>query len=1082
MTARSSPRRAARWFASGATLLVLLVFLAQNASNSRPVGAQGVVYCPSPPAGMKFLYDPQLRHPFDNPNESEYTCAYIEDPAPTFGAATLRLTIRWMTGPPEWKTTNVYCHDSFPSLNVNERTGEMSGHYLDLDRIVNSYFKTVGDISPDVAAAGAIELFSYARQFAIPCPDDGSSSPQTSTPAPTATVVAATEEPTATPENTPGGLLGCPGIAGFEIAIGSGEVRDAGAGNYQRYFACRYFDDDGNSGLQISARWDWAAAPAGSGPTSCGLPPLRDVLGSGNKYGYNYSPTKAALVSWQESNPTGLSHDQMSALAAPLLPAAEALAVPCPGGDADAGVGGAVATGGSGDTSPDTSADSSGTTGTDDGSVTGDGDAATAEGSDELSPVADFILGEDGGEVSPSEAAGAAAAAAGLIGITSLILVWLNSPELGSELVSAGRSVVGSLTGGGGDLETPDVPRVEPLQPDLPPVEVEIPVLTQDVVDRWTALGADGQGRVFDVTGQQIATIDGDGVVTDLGGRPITAIEPEFGVRSFTDADGRVIEYSGSGQPVQRTETASGPAFTPVEDLPTATSLRPDLDANVAARWTGVGAGPDGEIHGADGSVIGRIDVDGNMRTLDGRTITGYAQPEGGRVPEVYIEGGETLRTPGAGPAPAAVEIPAGTGGDDELAGLVRQTTEAQAAQRANQAADTSVRDPNAAGDTSVRPPTDAPDAGTAAAAPDAAIAASEVDAPAARPGADADADGTPRPTDTPEADGADGPRGASVLGAALDAQGLIDSVQRDLAAGRSVGEAVTRGVTGTWAGNAIGDVLEGSTDVRMTLLGASILPNGVNNILPDQFAANTVTTGIDAWGALVGDAATSLGEGELSTSELDQFATSLADRPGADPYAGYARMGDLLGEELGDADMNPVTMLGNLAEDFARMDEQDVIVEQALEASASFEQEAFDGTHGTILRGLSTATRVATDPPDAAEFASDSLQIARVAWDDFTGGGDTGGFGPGFWEEIAEHNNESIRGIPVVGTVFDGYAQLGTGLVDQGPAEFGTEMVEGAAALAEEGAMLAAETAAQATAAASDYAVATYDSIASWF
>jgi hypothetical protein len=576
-------------------------------------------------------------------------------------------------------------------------------------------------------------------------------------------------------------------------------------------------------------------------------------------------------------------------------------------------------------------------------------------------------------------------------------------------------------------------------------------------------------------------------VVTDLNGNPVTAMTPEFGVTGFTDSQGRVIEYGEAGVPVQRTETPRGPVFTPVEDLPTATELRPDLDPGVQARWTGAGAGPEGELYGADGTVIGRIDTDGTMRTLDGRVITGYTEPVGGRLPEITLEGGERVRTPGAGPAPERVDIAASGAGDDELADLVRRTGEAQAERAAAQGAETSAGTAQGAetsagtavgGDTEVSGPSEDTRATSGSAEGDTRVSGPDGGAPV---DGDRVTDAAPpRSVETPGE--VEGPRGGEALGTVLDAQGLLDQIEQEMAAGRSAQEAITRAVASTWASNAVGDVGEGVTDVRTTLLASALLPDGVNNILPDQFAANTMNTGLDAWSAIVADVAASLGEGEVNSEALDEFARLLTERSGADPWSGYAQLGEAFGEELGEADMNPVTMFGNLAEDLARMDEQDVIVEQGLDAASRFEQEAFDGQHGTVLRGISEATRVATDPPDPEQFAEDATTIARVLWDDVTGSGETGGMGHGFWEEIAEHNNDAVRGVPVVGTAFDGYAQIASGIEEQGVTGFSSEMAEGAAALAEEGATLAAETYAEARDAAFDQAVATYDAIAGWF
>lgn len=194
--------------------------------------------------------------------------------------------------------------------------------------------------------------------------------------------------------------LVCPAVSGYEEGIGSGKILEAGSGDYQRALVCLYLSDGGGS-FQISARWDWAEAPAGAGPTSCGLPPEENTRANGNRSGHLYSQRLAALVSWDESSPTGISRGEFATVATPLLLAAEALAVACPSGDSGGGavitpVGGAAAGGGGG----------------------GDGDVIEGGGA-----FTDFVVGDDGFEVSREDAAAAAAAAAGVVVLTSLILV-----------------------------------------------------------------------------------------------------------------------------------------------------------------------------------------------------------------------------------------------------------------------------------------------------------------------------------------------------------------------------------------------------------------------------------------------------------------------------------------------------------------------------------------------------------------------------------------------------------------------------------------------------------------------------------
>lgn len=626
----------------------------------------------------------------------------------------------------------------------------------------------------------------------------------------------------------------------------------------------------------------------------------------------------------------------------------------------------------------------------------------------------------------------------------------------------------------------PGLPELDPvLEPALEPAPestaervsevVEGPRLPQDVLDRWTILGADGSGRIVDHTGQHILTIHEDGSITDLGGNAIQSVEGDGPLTSFVDGQGRRIGYNADGVPMQTVPTEhGGHVFRPVDDLAPSVEVRPTLDAAVAARWTGAGAGLDGELYGADGAVIGRIDTEGMMRTLDGQEITSFVN-EGGRLTEIG-----TADAPRA-VAPAASETPpASTGGDEELADLVRRTQESQARQDAptrvgQPEADTTTRvtDPETrVGD---QPPATAPDTPPAGAdappAPDRppdtpdGPRTPEVPTPPPTPsGADApNTEGEPaRTTDAPE-----GPRGAGALSTALDLQGAIDQVQREVAAGRTTGEALTRATAMTWAGNAIGDGVNTNlgwgngwdagrvTDVRVTMLGSTMLPEGVNNLLPDQMAANTIGTGMDAIVALTEDAATSLGGGTLDTSNLDDFTRRLADRPGADPWAGYARLGELLGEELGNADGNALDAVSNLGAE-AWTIREDIAVEVG-ESVAEFGESAAQGRHGAVLQGYAELAQAVGDPPDPAQFGRDLATMVEVAWDDAIGGGDTGGFGADFWQAQADHANQTVRGVPVVGTVYDGYAQIASGIEEQGVSGFATEMQEGASALGEE-------------------------------
>jgi hypothetical protein len=194
-----------------------------------------------------------------------------------------------------------------------------------------------------------------------------------------------------------GGTLACPTIAGYEVLFGGGRTLDAGSGDYQRAFVCDY-GNGADGALHVSARWDWAEAPAGAEPTSCGLPPALTDRGGGTRDGYTYSQGRAALVGWEETGPTEFTVAELDALVAPLLPAAEALAVACP-----AAGGGAVVT-------------PAGATSSEDGGDLGGG-------SDGWNPFTDLLLGEGEIDFSRGEAAAAAGVAAGIVALTSLIHV-----------------------------------------------------------------------------------------------------------------------------------------------------------------------------------------------------------------------------------------------------------------------------------------------------------------------------------------------------------------------------------------------------------------------------------------------------------------------------------------------------------------------------------------------------------------------------------------------------------------------------------------------------------------------------------
>jgi hypothetical protein len=241
-----------------------------------------------------------------------------------------------------------------------------------------------------------------------------------------------------------------------------------------------------------------------------------------------------------------------------------------------------------------------------------------------------------------------------------------------------------------------------------------------------------------------------------------------------------------------------------------------------------------------------------------------------------------------------------------------------------------------------------------------------------------------------------------------------------------------------------------------------SLLPGGLSNLLPDQAVQNWVGTGYEALSALGESIGTSAGTGELDTSAFDRFAESVANRPNADPFAGYAQAAQLIGEESARTDG------GNLLGDLQQIYETGAGVDVANESMADFQQRVEQGDFGAPLQGLndlaSVASDVIVDPTTTiGQFVDDVKNIYDY------------GVGDGFWNEAVDNTANVIKNTPVAGTIYDGYHQVFQGIADQGVSNFAGEMGEGAYALGQE--------AYDATSsAASNAARSTYDYLRSWF
>jgi hypothetical protein len=199
-----------------------------------------------------------------------------------------------------------------------------------------------------------------------------------------------------------------------------------------------------------------------------------------------------------------------------------------------------------------------------------------------------------------------------------------------------------------------------------------------------------------------------------------------------------------------------------------------------------------------------------------------------------------------------------------------------------------------------------------------------------------------------------------------------------------------------------------------------------------------------------------------LDTTALDKFAEGVANRPNADPFAGYAQAAQLVGEETARTDG------GNLVSDLQQIYDTGAGADVLNESMAGFQERAERGEFGSPLQGLnhlaSAASEVIADPSTTiGQFVDD----VRNIYDH--------GVGDGFWNEAAQNTANVIKNTPVAGTVYDGYQQIASGIAEQGVGDFASEMAEGAYGLAEEAYNAAGD-------AVSNAASSTYDYLRSWF
>jgi len=624
-----------------------------------------------------------------------------------------------------------------------------------------------------------------------------------------------------------------------------------------------------------------------------------------------------------------------------------------------------------------------------------------------------------------------------------------------------------SADGRGGTYHPADLP--EPKGPPLP--------LSDETAARWQTVGAGPNGEMRAPDGSVIGQIGADGTMTTHDGRAISGTSfPDGGRLSwFNTADGQHWAWDEASGGYKPSQMPDGQPFRPLSE----------------AEWS-------------------RIDAQRAMQQAPTVAESGHPLPPGEVKPGTEIEGGrgerhfapevrDALRAgtkasdqPFTGPEGAdGVEGERGSEGVEGDEGP-RGTEDAEGSKGAEGAEDggkTTIREGSEGGESraadegGARPAAEGARAGAAEGEGAGARAeegggarpsGAEGEAPAVRPSTEparaeageatrttaADGEGATRPAE----DGGAGGLAGGAFNRIMDAHNIQQRYEEHIAAGMSPAEAFSLAVTQTGAGNIASDIVP-IPGVSNPLSGAalsSLLPGAMSNVMPDQAVQSWVGTGYGALSALGESIGTSMGAGELDTSAFDRFAEDVANRPGADPFSGYAQVSQLVGEESARADG------GNLVSDLQQIYETGAGVDVANEAMSSFQQDVDAGKYGAPLQGVNyltqAAAEVVADPTTTiGQFVDDVKNIYNY------------GVGDGFWDESLNQTVGVIKNTPVAAQIYDGYHQVFSGIAEQGVTGFASEMAEGAWALGGETYDAAANSVTNAAGSAYDY-------VRSWF
>jgi hypothetical protein len=666
-----------------------------------------------------------------------------------------------------------------------------------------------------------------------------------------------------------------------------------------------------------------------------------------------------------------------------------------------------------------------------------------------------------------------------------------------SYVDSDGNVIRSSFGGGLQRVETDEEGHTRYQQTDLPEPKGPPQPLSDEARAAWNAVGAGANGEIRAPDGSIIGNIDANGAIRTFDGKNVigTSFHEAGRLSWFNTADGQHWAWDAESGTFRSMQTPDGTPFRPLSETewnridkqraPTIAEADHPLPPGEVKPGT--------EIEGEKGARHISSEL-GDALRANTRMQPGQTPPGAEGIPGAEGErGSESVR---------GAEGPAGVEGGEEASGS-KTTVGAPKPDSEGGSETDSERIPgtDSEGEKGVEGPTgeegskgteggEQPSgtktttgAGTGATAQQegARPASTQEGAPAARPSAEparAEAGDAPRPAAAPEGDAraaadatrtaADQTGGGGIASSAfnriMDAQNIQQRYEEHIAAGMSPAEAFSLAVAQTGAGNIASDLapIPGVTNPLSGAALSSLLPGAMSNVMPDQAIQSWVGTGYGALNALGETIGTSAAGGELDASAFDRFAENVANRPGADPFSGWAQVSQLAGEESARTDG------GNLLSDLALMRDTGAGVDVANEALSSFQQQVDAGAYKAPLQGINYLTQA------AAEVVADPSTTIGQFVDDVK---NIYNYGPGdnFWDESLDQTVNVIKNTPIADQVYDGYHQIFTGIAEQGVGDFATEMAEGAYALGGEAIDAGAK-------AVSNAAGSAYDYVRSWF